>query len=65
MLTVENILLGMHLHLNANLFDIIFRTKRAKQEEVNAYQTALELDYVRLSIERRACTSSIWRTKKA
>lgn len=43
MLTVENILVGMHLHLSSNMFDIIFKTKRMKKEEKNAYDRALEL----------------------
>lgn len=49
MLTVENILVGMHLELKSNLFDIIFNTKRCKIEEMKAYHAALELlDYIGL-----------------
>ncbi|HWQ30922.1 MAG TPA: ABC transporter ATP-binding protein [Negativicutes bacterium] len=43
MLTVENILIGMHLHLNANLFEILFSLNKMKQEECRAYEKALEL----------------------
>ncbi|HWR60091.1 MAG TPA: ABC transporter ATP-binding protein [Clostridia bacterium] len=43
MLTVENILVGMHLHLKANLLDILFGLRRMKLEECNAYEKALEL----------------------
>jgi branched-chain amino acid transport system ATP-binding protein len=43
MLTVENILVGMHLHLHANLFDIVFGLKSMKKEEAEAYEKAIEL----------------------
>ncbi|SNS27847.1 amino acid/amide ABC transporter ATP-binding protein 1, HAAT family [Anaerovirgula multivorans] len=49
MLTVENILVGMHLHLSSNLFDIVLNTKRLKREEKEAYERAMELlNYVGL-----------------
>jgi len=43
MLTVENILVGMHQHLKASMFDIIFHTGRMKAEEKEAYDRAIEL----------------------
>ncbi|KPU45661.1 lipopolysaccharide export system ATP-binding protein LptB [Oxobacter pfennigii] len=43
MLTVENILVGMHLHMKSNLFDIAFKTKRMRREEKEAYDKAMEL----------------------
>lgn len=43
MLTVENILVGMHLQLSSNLFDIIFKTKGMMKEEQEAYDRAIEL----------------------
>lgn len=49
MLTVENILVGMHLHLKSNIFDILFGLKKMKLEECQAYERALELlNYVGL-----------------
>lgn len=43
MLTVENILVGMHLHLSSNLMDIVFNSKRMRNEEKDAYDRAIEL----------------------
>ncbi|SES81690.1 amino acid/amide ABC transporter ATP-binding protein 1, HAAT family (TC 3.A.1.4.-) [Natronincola peptidivorans] len=43
MLTVENILVGMHLHLNSNIFDIVCNRRRKIKEEAEAYERALEL----------------------
>jgi branched-chain amino acid transport system ATP-binding protein len=43
MLAIENILLGMHMHLDCNLIDIVFKTVKYKKEETNAYKTAIEL----------------------
>ncbi|MHB1395111.1 MAG: ABC transporter ATP-binding protein [Clostridia bacterium] len=43
MLTVENILVGMHLHLSSNIMDIVFNNRRMKNEEKDAYDRAIEL----------------------
>jgi branched-chain amino acid transport system ATP-binding protein len=46
---LENVLVGMHLHLKAGLFDAMFATAKHKAEELAAKQEALEfLDYVGL-----------------
>jgi len=46
---LENVLVGMHLHLKAGLFDAMFGLVRHRQEELEAKRTALQyLDYVGL-----------------
>lgn len=50
MLTIENILIGMHLHMSYGFKDILFKTKRMKQQENEAYARAMELlNYVGLN----------------
>ncbi len=43
MLTVENILVGMHYHISYGFKDIIFNTPRFKKQESEAYGRAVEL----------------------
>lgn len=43
MLTVENILVGMHHHIAYSFGDILFNTKRMKKQESEAYYRAMEL----------------------
>ena len=43
MLTVENILVGRYQHLSANLFDIVFNSRKLKNEEKMAYEKAMDL----------------------
>ncbi|MEN6326698.1 MAG: ABC transporter ATP-binding protein, partial [Syntrophomonas sp.] len=43
LMAVENVLVGMHLHLSAGIGHIIFNTKKARREEERAYEEALEL----------------------
>lgn len=43
MLTVENILVAMHLHLSSNIFSILLGTKSMRNEEKAAYEKAFEL----------------------
>lgn len=40
---LENVLVGMHVHLKASLFDDMMRNTRHKVEEVNAKRNALDL----------------------
>ncbi|MBX5476914.1 MAG: ABC transporter ATP-binding protein [Clostridia bacterium] len=40
---VENVLIGMHQYLRANLFDVVLGTRRAYEEERRAQTEALEL----------------------
>jgi branched-chain amino acid transport system ATP-binding protein len=49
MLSVENIMVGMHTRLRTSYFDSIFRTKRLKEEEKYVRERSLEwLDFVGL-----------------
>ena len=49
MTALENVLVGMHARLNANLFGILIRSKKVKAEEASARRAALDLlDYVGL-----------------
>lgn len=43
LMAVENVLVGMHLHLKAGLGQIILNTRRVRQEEYRAHAEALEL----------------------
>ncbi|MCL6561253.1 MAG: ABC transporter ATP-binding protein [Firmicutes bacterium] len=43
LMAVENILVGMHLHLKAGLGQIILNTRKVRQEEYRAHAEALEL----------------------
>lgn len=43
LMAVENVLVGMHLHLKAGIGHIVFNTKKARREEEGAYDEALEL----------------------
>jgi branched-chain amino acid transport system ATP-binding protein len=53
MTALENVLVGMHARLHANLFGILIRSAKVKAEESNARRTALDLlDYVGLGSER-------------
>jgi branched-chain amino acid transport system ATP-binding protein len=53
MTALENVLVGMHARLNANLVGILFRTRAVKSEEAQARRRALDLlDYVGLGAER-------------
>jgi branched-chain amino acid transport system ATP-binding protein len=42
-MAVENILVGMHIHLSAKLWPILLSTGRVRREEKQAYETAREL----------------------
>lgn len=49
MTVMENILVGMHLHLKQTIFDTLFRSKKFKAEEKEAEQRAKDLmEYVGL-----------------
>ncbi len=41
--TIENVLIGEHIQVNYNFFDLMFRTKKYKQEEQRATQRAVDL----------------------
>ena len=43
LMAVENVLVGMHLHLSAGLSHIVFNTRKARREEARAYEEAEEL----------------------
>ncbi|HEX3010452.1 MAG TPA: ABC transporter ATP-binding protein [Syntrophomonadaceae bacterium] len=43
LMAAENVLVGMHLHLSVGIGHIIFNTKKARREEQQAYDEALEL----------------------
>lgn len=50
MLTVENVMVGRYLQMSSNVFDVLLRTKRHKDEEKEAYEKAVSLlNYVGLS----------------
>lgn len=40
LMAIENVLIGMHLHLKSNLWQILFKTGREKAEEQQAYEEA-------------------------
>jgi branched-chain amino acid transport system ATP-binding protein len=53
MTALENVLVGMHARLTANLFNILIGSKRVKGEEARARRAALDLlDYVGLGADR-------------
>lgn len=43
LMAVENVLIGMHLHLKSNLWQIIMKTASEKAEEQRAYDRAVDL----------------------
>lgn len=43
LMAVENVLVGMHLHLSAGIGAIIFNTRKARREEARAFDEAQEL----------------------
>ncbi len=43
MTVIENVLVGLHPHLKANVFDAILRTPRTRREEAEAVEEALRL----------------------
>jgi branched-chain amino acid transport system ATP-binding protein len=43
LMAVENVLVGMHLHLSVGIGHIVFNTKKARREERWAYDEAMEL----------------------
>lgn len=43
LMAVENVLVGMHMHLSAGLGSIVFNTRRARREEQRAFDEASEL----------------------
>ena len=43
LMAVENVLVGMHLHLSVGLSHIVFNTRKARREEARAFDEAQEL----------------------
>jgi len=43
LMAVENVLVGMHMHLSAGLGSIVFNTRKARREEQRAFDEAREL----------------------
>lgn len=43
LMAVENVLVGMHLHLSAGISSIVFNTRKARREEARAFDEAMEL----------------------
>lgn len=57
---IDNVIVGHRLRTKSKLYDAIFRTRREKQEEQNAYQKALEvLDFVGLTHMAKTPVSTI------
>lgn len=60
MLTVENIMVGMNINLSYRIKDIIFKTKKMKDAELNAYMEALKLlEYVGLEGKEKELAKSL------
>lgn len=60
MLTVENIMVGMNINLSYGIKDIIFKTKKMKDSELDAYMEALELlEYVGLEGKEKELAKSL------
>jgi branched-chain amino acid transport system ATP-binding protein len=43
LLAIENVLVGMHLHLTAGLWQILLNTRGVRREEMQAHEEAMEL----------------------
>lgn len=60
MLTVENIMVGMNINISYNIIDVIFKTKKMKIQEQNAYTEALKLlEYVGLKGKENELAKSL------
>ncbi len=43
MRVIENVLVGEHIHVNYNFFDLLFKTKKYREEEKRAAERAIDL----------------------
>ncbi|ABR50197.1 ABC transporter related [Alkaliphilus metalliredigens QYMF] len=43
MRVIENVLVGMHINTNYRFFDLIFRTKKFREEEISKHEKAIEI----------------------
>lgn len=60
LMTVENVLVGMHLHLSSNLAQIVFNTRGVRAEEEKAYDKAYRLlQYAGLSGKETVLAKSL------
>ncbi|WP_160672261.1 ABC transporter ATP-binding protein [Clostridium sp. C8-1-8] len=60
MLTVENIMVGMNINIPYKIIDVIFKTRRLKNEEGKAYSEALKLlEYVGLNGKEKELAKSL------
>ncbi|SDG95301.1 amino acid/amide ABC transporter ATP-binding protein 1, HAAT family (TC 3.A.1.4.-) [Planococcus glaciei] len=62
---IDNVIVGHRLRTKSKLFDAVFRTKREKQEEHNAYQKAMEsLEFVGMEKIAQVPVSTITQEEK-
>ena len=60
MLTVENIMVGMYINISYFITDIVFNTKKMKNQEIKAYEEALKLlEYVGLKGKEKEFAKSL------